>query len=187
MPLTLLLDLDDTLLSTNINDFVPAYSQALAKTLAPYVPAEAMMPAFWGGTKRMMESTDPSISLVNVFYNYFSQKSGFDLRSIRPVLENFYDEVFPTLENLTQPISYLEGSGRSRKQECRGMAPVAPEPTPFRSTPPSAAGLFTPSALVQLDAPLPPSTLPSPMCPVRNSEAGLALSQERFPSVFHPS
>lgn len=104
MSLTLLLDLDDTLLSTNINSFIPAYSKALSSAIAPYVPPETMMAAFWGGTKRMLENTDPSKTLLNVFYDHFAAQSGFDLRSIRDVIENFYDEVFPTLAPLTQKI-----------------------------------------------------------------------------------
>ena len=63
MMLTLLLDLDDTLLNTNINAFVPAYFQALSKQLAGRVSPEKMLPALMSGMRLMTESEDPSRTL----------------------------------------------------------------------------------------------------------------------------
>jgi len=60
MSLTLLLDLDDTLLDSNMNDFIPAYFQALSGFLAAQVPPETMLPALIAGTRKMMANSDPS-------------------------------------------------------------------------------------------------------------------------------
>ncbi len=51
MTLTLLLDLDDTLLNTNLDSFIPAYFQALAKELAPQIAPELMFRALISGTR----------------------------------------------------------------------------------------------------------------------------------------
>jgi hypothetical protein len=45
MPITLLLDLDDTLLETNMDVFIPVYFKALSTALAGAVPPDVMIPA----------------------------------------------------------------------------------------------------------------------------------------------
>ena len=51
MTLTLLLDLDDTLLNTNLEAFIPGYFQALSKDLAARVAPEKMLRALISGTR----------------------------------------------------------------------------------------------------------------------------------------
>src|SRR5688500_1359284 len=97
MPLTLLLDLDDTLLDTNLEVFVPAYFQALSQHMAAHVEPNTMMRALVNGLHVMNESEDPTRTLQEVFETHFypalviSKEAAFD------VLEKFYDDVFPTL------------------------------------------------------------------------------------------
>ena len=67
MPITLLLDLDDTLLDTNMDAFIPAYFQALSGMLADLVAPEVMLPALTGGTKAMLTNLDPALTLREVF------------------------------------------------------------------------------------------------------------------------
>jgi hypothetical protein len=45
MKITLLLDLDDTLLDTNIQEFAPAYFSSLSAALADRVAPDVMLPA----------------------------------------------------------------------------------------------------------------------------------------------
>ncbi len=101
MTLTLLLDLDDTLLNTNIDSFIPAYFQALAKELAPHVAPEIMIHALMSGTKRMMESDDFSQTLEQVFNAAFYPKINTPYEKVAPAIENFYDHIFPTLSGVT--------------------------------------------------------------------------------------
>jgi FMN phosphatase YigB (HAD superfamily) len=103
MTFTLLLDLDDTLLDTNLNTFIQNYFLALSKALAVYVAPEVMLPALIGGTKRMMENQDPSRTLREVFDAYFFPKFGVDRSTLQQEIDQFYDDVFPTLGALTQP------------------------------------------------------------------------------------
>ncbi|GAB4504603.1 MAG: hypothetical protein Fur0043_15970 [Anaerolineales bacterium] len=103
MSLTLLLDLDDTLLDSNMNDFIPAYFQALSNFLAGQVPPEIMLPALMAGTRKMMSNTDPSRTLQQVFDAEFFPKIGQAREVLQPRIDQFYDEVFPALSHLTRP------------------------------------------------------------------------------------
>jgi len=102
MTITLLLDLDDTLLETNTETFFPAYLQALSGALSHVVPPETMLPALMSGTKRMMDNLDPALTLREVFNAYFFKKLGMKRDSLQATIDNFYDEVFPTLGSLTK-------------------------------------------------------------------------------------
>jgi FMN phosphatase YigB (HAD superfamily) len=102
MTLTLLLDLDDTLLETNMGAFIPAYFQALSKHLAEYVQSEKMLPALMKGTELMLASEDPTHTLQEVFEAYFYPKLGIPKEQINHVIEQFYDEVFPSIGSVTK-------------------------------------------------------------------------------------
>ena len=101
MTLTLLLDLDDTLLDTHMDAFIPAYFQALSKHLAEYVQPEKMLPALMQGTQLMLASDDPARTLQEVFEAYFYPKLGIPKEQLTPVIEKFYDEVFPSIGVVT--------------------------------------------------------------------------------------
>ena len=102
MTITLLLDLDDTLLETNTDTFFPAYLQALSGALSHLVPPETMLPVLLSGTKRMMNNRDPALTLREVFDAYFFKKLGMERNSLQAIIDNFYSEVFPTLGSLTK-------------------------------------------------------------------------------------
>ena len=101
--ITLLLDLDDTLLDTNTDAFVPAYSQALASALTDVVAPAVMLPALMGGTRDMMTNTDPSLTLREVFDAHFFPKVGAERAVLQERIDHFYDDVFPTLQYVTRP------------------------------------------------------------------------------------
>jgi FMN phosphatase YigB (HAD superfamily) len=104
VPITLLLDLDDTLLDTNMDAFIPAYFKALSGTLAGMVAPETMLSALMGGTQAMMLNTDPAFTLREVFDAHFFPKLDLERAVLREQIDRFYDEVFPTLGSLTRPI-----------------------------------------------------------------------------------
>jgi len=101
MSLTLLFDLDDTLLDTNLEAFVPAYFQALVTHLSDYVAADVMLRALIQGMSLMNESEDPTRTLQEVFEAEFYPALGIPKDELKEVLENFYDEVFPKLAEHT--------------------------------------------------------------------------------------
>lgn len=104
MTLTLLLDLDETLLDTDLSAFVPAYFQKLASHLASHVPPEVLLKYLMLGTKKMMASEDPAHTLREVFDENFYPFLNVDHDAIQPCIEEFYDDVFPTIKEVTKPI-----------------------------------------------------------------------------------
>ncbi len=102
MPLTLLLDLDDTLLDTNMDAFVPAYFGALAKHLKGRVSSEVMLPALMSGTQLMLANEDPAHTLQEIFEADFYPKLGIPKEQLSDVIEQFYDEAFPTIGHVTK-------------------------------------------------------------------------------------
>jgi FMN phosphatase YigB (HAD superfamily) len=103
MTLTLLVDLDDTLLNTNIDTFIPAYFQALSQDLAPHVAPERMLRALMAGTNQMLASVDSSQSLEQVFGAVFYPQIDSPGEKITDAIDNFYDHVYPTLGRYTIP------------------------------------------------------------------------------------
>jgi FMN phosphatase YigB (HAD superfamily) len=101
MSLTLLLDLDDTLLDTNVDVFTPAYLQALVKHFNGRAAPDVIFQALATGTGLMNQSQDPSHTLKEVFDARFFPDIGVSLQEMVPVLDEFYDNVFPTLESTT--------------------------------------------------------------------------------------
>lgn len=104
MTLTLLLDLDDTLLNTNLQAFIPAYFQALANHLAPQIAPDLMLRALLSGTRLMNESGDFSRTLKAVFDAEFFPLLNIPRGELQPAIEHFYDNIFPTLAGLTSQI-----------------------------------------------------------------------------------
>jgi len=105
MTLVLLIDLDDTLLDSNLEEFIPAYFQALSNHLADKVPESKLLPALIGGTKRMYENKDPERTLQEAFENYFYPALGLQKEDLAEKINAFYADVFPTLRGLTKPKS----------------------------------------------------------------------------------
>ena len=70
MSLTLLLDLDDTLLDTNLEAFMPAYFQAFSQHLAQHSAPSTLLRALIEGVNLMNESEDPTRTLEEIFDAY---------------------------------------------------------------------------------------------------------------------
>ncbi len=101
MTLTLLLDLDDTLLSNDIQTFLPAYLKALGKHLNTYVAPDKMVQDLLAATRVMLSNNAASLSLEHSFDQAFYPALGRTKAELRPMLEQFYDTIFPGLEPLT--------------------------------------------------------------------------------------
>lgn len=102
MSITLLLDLDDTLLDTNVDVFLPAYYAALSEDLCDVVPPEAMLAALRLGVRQMMLSHDPARTLQQVFEAEFYPSLGLQADALRDRLANFYGNVYPNLRGNTR-------------------------------------------------------------------------------------
>lgn len=103
--LTLLLDLDDTLLATHMENFLPAYFQALSAALADYVPPERMLPVLMQAVQAMMTNRDPALTLQEVFDAHFFLPLGLERALVQPAIDDFYAHDFPKLQALTNTIA----------------------------------------------------------------------------------
>ncbi len=118
MTLTLLLDLDDTLFNLDTDIFLPAYFKKLAGFLAERVNPGRLIDELLAGTNLMVRNERPDLTLDEVFSNYFYPAIGMERAELQPAIERFYDEVFPSLKELTAPrpeavelVEYALGKG----------------------------------------------------------------------------
>ncbi|MFO7583730.1 MAG: DinB family protein [Anaerolineales bacterium] len=112
MTLRLLLDLDDTLLNSNIEALIPVYFQKLTGHLAGQLPPEQLLTELVRGTRLMYVSTNPLKTLEQVFSEAFYPPLGTTREALAASIEDFYDNVFPALQPLTSPrpeaLAFLE-------------------------------------------------------------------------------
>ncbi len=102
MTLTLLIDLDDTLLTNNVDRFLKQYFRDLSNALAPFVIPEQMMAAMMTAVKAMQSKTDPAGTMEDVFNQAFYPGIDVPRLELVNVLEEFYRDQFPRLRSLTE-------------------------------------------------------------------------------------
>lgn len=103
MKLTLLLDLDDTLIGNDIEVFLPQYIGAFQDEVASQIDPQKFAKALMTGTKQMVENLRPDCTLKEVFDASFFPELGIREQDFQPISERYYSQVFPTLKNLIQP------------------------------------------------------------------------------------
>jgi FMN phosphatase YigB (HAD superfamily) len=101
MTLTLLLDLDDTLLGNEMGAFIPAYLQALGDHLKSIVPAETLIPALLAATQQMLANNSPDRTLRQVFEADFYPRLALEPSVLQEPIAAFYEREFPKLRRLT--------------------------------------------------------------------------------------
>lgn len=102
MSLTLLFDLDDTLLDTNLDAFIPAYFQALIQHMEKQSAPATILRALIAGFNLMNESDDPTRTLEEIFDADFYVQLGLSKPDLLHIFDAFYDDVFPTLAQHTR-------------------------------------------------------------------------------------
>lgn len=101
---TLLLDLDDTLLSNDINVFLPEYMSAFARFVSDMVDPQAFVQAMVRGTRAMTVNRQPDCTLQEAFEASFFTDLQVDPEAFYQLANRFYEEAFPDLRRLTQPV-----------------------------------------------------------------------------------
>jgi FMN phosphatase YigB (HAD superfamily) len=104
MTLTLLLDLDDTLLDTNLDSFVPAYFQALSQHLHTFCSSGTVARSLVAGLNAMNANEDPRRTLKAVFEDEFSTRLGVRDEALYDAFDDFLKHVFPGMAGLTRQI-----------------------------------------------------------------------------------
>ena len=98
---TLLLDLDDTLVGNEMEEFLPTYLNRLGAYMADMVPSDLFITELLHGTRAMMENLDPTVSMEQAFAETFYPSLGVPESEVRSQISDFYATVFPTLQTLT--------------------------------------------------------------------------------------
>jgi len=102
MKLTLLIDLDDTLLGNKMETFIPAYLAALGSHLTEFVSPEKLVETMLNGTQCMFNNTRPDRTLKSCFDHCFFPGLGMSEGELIEHFNKFYNEEFPNLRGLTQ-------------------------------------------------------------------------------------
>jgi FMN phosphatase YigB (HAD superfamily) len=108
MRLTLLFDLDDTLLGSNLEEFIPRYTQSLAQKLAKSVEPKRMIEALMNATRAMAANDRPDRTLKFVFDEHFFTALNIQREEVQGEIDEFYEQDYPKLQNLT--ISYPQAA-----------------------------------------------------------------------------
>lgn len=103
MSLTLLLDLDDTLLQNDIDVFLPHYLKALSVHLSDRFDGEELVRKLLAATRQMVHNTNPRFTAEEAFDQSFYPALNTTKEDLSTALLGFYSQVFPTLQWLTQP------------------------------------------------------------------------------------
>lgn len=104
MTLTLLFDLDGTLLMNSVSEFIPAYLQLLGNFLKKYQTSQNIQSAVLTATNLMVQNNDPSQTLENCFDDYFYSKIRTSKKDLQLDISNFYEREYPQLKKYTNPL-----------------------------------------------------------------------------------
>jgi FMN phosphatase YigB (HAD superfamily) len=100
---TVLLDLDDTLLSNDINAFISVYFKLLGEAFEPDITAAQFQGAMQQAVGGMLKKTTPRFTLQEAFDQIFYPAIGIEKSDLIGRIESFYADIFPRLKDLTQP------------------------------------------------------------------------------------
>lgn len=106
MTFTLLLDLDDTLLSNPLDKFLPAYIQALADHLSQYVSPQKMIPQLIHATDLMVAKDNNCETLETTFDEDFYFPLGLQKDRLVEVILDFYQHKYDALRSVTTPFPF---------------------------------------------------------------------------------
>lgn len=99
---TLLLDLDDTLLTNNMNRFLPEYLRRFGEFMSETVDPDKFVGQIMTGTNAMLQDADPTRTMERAFAEVFYPALALDEQETLPLLARFYREVFPDLRSITE-------------------------------------------------------------------------------------
>lgn len=102
MPLTVLFDLDDTLLSTHMDQFLPGYFTLLGETLSHLGSHDQIAGQIQYAVQQMVKNQDPGTTLKKTFAKSFYPALGTTEQACKQILESFYQNIYPELKPVTQ-------------------------------------------------------------------------------------
>ncbi len=102
----ILFDLDGTLLPIDTDQFIHTYIKKLSSYIVDYVNPEVFVKQLWASTEKMVRSTEEHLTNQQVFDNDFFPKIG-NGEVIIPLVERFYEEEFPKLEEFVSSHGFI--------------------------------------------------------------------------------
>jgi FMN phosphatase YigB (HAD superfamily) len=129
--LTLLFDLDDTLLDNNMDTFLPAYLQALSAHMASYADPRRLVKTLMAASNQMIANLRPDRTLEEVFDAGFYPPLRIAKEEVRGILDTFYTDEFPKLRSLTHLLPEAVDLVKTRLS----WAGLPPEQIPFALIP----------------------------------------------------
>jgi HAD superfamily hydrolase (TIGR01549 family) len=102
MKLTLLLDLDNTLIGNDMGSFLPVYFKSLSARF-PQWPGDSFVKKLLAATQVMVSKNQPELTLEQTFDRVFYPSLGIKKEDAAADLEEFYAGEFGTFHYLTQP------------------------------------------------------------------------------------
>ena len=101
MNLTILSDLDDTLISTNVGQFFPKYFSDLGNALKDLGPNKSIQKQIFYAVRQMEKNLDPGKLLSEIFAENFFTPLGTTAATHKGDILNFYHQEYPKLKTLT--------------------------------------------------------------------------------------
>lgn len=102
--LSVLFDLDDTLINNNADTFTRVYMDLLGRYLQPDISSEIMIPHLLEGTRQMIHKTMVAGTLEDTFDKTFYPGIGLTKEYLAPKLDDFYGRIFAELKPETSPM-----------------------------------------------------------------------------------
>ncbi len=97
----ILFDLDDTLLSNDMDTFLPHYLKLLSTYTAEHYDPALLIQHLMASTQAMLDNADPVVTNEDAFWGRFSQLTGFDRNEMIPFFTRFYLTRFDDLQSAT--------------------------------------------------------------------------------------
>jgi HAD superfamily hydrolase (TIGR01549 family) len=130
LSLTLLVDLDNTLLNNDIDVFVPQYLRLFARHVSDQVDPDRFTQALLAGTQAMVRNHRPDKTLLEVFEAAFFPKVRLQPSQFQRLVDQFYEQVFPSLRGLAGPkpeaVSFVEACRERGYQMAIATNPLFP-------------------------------------------------------------
>ena len=105
MVLAVLLDLDNTLLDSDMRVFLPPYFAALGQRMARFIDPDVFQRQLMTSTSAMTDNIDPGVTNQEAFERDFMLAFGDLATDLQLEFGEFYEEDFPRLRHLTSPRS----------------------------------------------------------------------------------
>jgi FMN phosphatase YigB (HAD superfamily) len=99
---TILFDLDGTLVHYDYDTFVHAYLGAVARKVAHLVEPKRFVKQLLAATEAMIASLDHTRTNMEVFWEYFPNGLDVSMEVLTPILEEFYLQDFPRIQEVLQ-------------------------------------------------------------------------------------